>query len=350
MSTPRKFWFILIAAILAMALIACSCGSIIPTLTTSTSAAPPTAPVPPTALAPTSDHAMPELEGYWQILNVATAIAWQNGQYVVMSVIDSEEGSLKITSQSWNGSALTWTYYRPSNDTSFTYTTSSVSGDKLFIDYSTSTGTSGSVILHRVSSAQPSYGSLPISDNFSDPNSGWDTWKNTDGSVGYSNGSYFAIANTNGILSTGFLSQFFGDTVIEVDATVVSGPSDNNFGYEVECRDQRNGSSYSFQVLASGYYMVGVMTNTGKGTYTFKSLLSTDKFQTSIAIHRGLATNHLAVTCSGSQLKLEVNGQVLFDGQDSTHPNGNIGLGAVTFDDKNTPAEVHFHNLVVRAP
>jgi hypothetical protein len=32
MNTPRKFWLVLIGAVLAMGIIACSCGSILPTL------------------------------------------------------------------------------------------------------------------------------------------------------------------------------------------------------------------------------------------------------------------------------------------------------------------------------
>ena len=150
MSTPKKFWFILVGAILVMVIIACSCGSI---TATPTATAPPTALPSPTELPSPTAHPMPELEGYWQFSNKAFAIAWQNSQYVVTSVIDSEVGSLEITSQSWNGSALTWTYYFPFTDTSYTYTTSSVSGDDLLINYSNSAGGSGSMTWRRVSSA-----------------------------------------------------------------------------------------------------------------------------------------------------------------------------------------------------
>jgi hypothetical protein len=289
---------------------------------------------------------MHELEGSWQTSNKAHTIAWQNSKYVVTSVIDSEEGSLEITSQSWDGSTLTWTYYRPSTDRSITYTTSSVSGDKLLINYSNSAGGSGSVTLRRISSAQPSYDSLPIYDNFNDPNSGWDIWADADGAVGYSNGYYYVISKTHSLFSDGYPYLFLGDTVIDVDATAASGPGNNNFSYEVACRVRNNGGGYSFEVSADGYYAVGVYTD----PKTYVSMLSGDEWQASSALKQGLVTNHLAVTCAGSHFKFEVNGQLVFEGQDTTFSNGDIGLGAITYEDNNTPAEVHFDNLVVMAP
>ena len=83
MNTPRKFWLVLIGAVLAMVVIACSCGSLTPTPTSTpppTSTPRPTVPVNP----------MPGLEGYWldSDTQVVHTIEWQNGQYVVISAID----------------------------------------------------------------------------------------------------------------------------------------------------------------------------------------------------------------------------------------------------------------------
>jgi hypothetical protein len=140
---------------------------------------------------------------------------------------------------------------------------------------------------------------------------------------------------------------FFGDTVLEVDATPVSGPAKNNFSSSVFCRLQSNGDGYLFEITGDGYFAVGTYTGGGK---TYASLLSGDEWQRSNVIKTGMATNHITVTCASSQLKLEVNGKVLFDGQDSTFTEGDIALGATTYDSNNTPAEVHFDNLAVSAP
>jgi hypothetical protein len=264
---------------------------------------------------------------------------------VVTAVNDAAGDSLELTSQSWNGSALTWTFYKPSTDRSITYTSSSVSGNNLLIDYSNSAGDSGRLTFRRVSSAQPSFNSLPYYDDFSDPNSGWDVFDDEEGATGYSNGYYYSISKMKNTIETGYAYQYFGDTVIEVDAAPVNGPG-NNFGYVVSCRLQSNYGSYAFEVDADGYYSVWLFT----GTDTSTPLLSGDEWQYSSAINQDLVANHLVVTCAGDLLKLEVNGQVLFEGHDSTYSEGDLGLGAVTWDDNNTPAEVHFDNLLVSAP
>lgn len=144
MNTSRKFWLVLIGAILTMAVIACSCGSLTPTLT---APPPPTVPVNP----------MPALEGYWLDTESKDVhvIEWQNNQYVVTAVNAPEYGSFAVTSQSWNGGALTWTYQVSYNDTSVTFTTLSVSGDSLYTNWSTNGGDSGTETLQRVSSPTP---------------------------------------------------------------------------------------------------------------------------------------------------------------------------------------------------
>ena len=151
-NTPRKFWLVLIGAILTMTVIACSCGSIIPTATPTIQPSPTVKPSPTVPVNP-----MPALEGYWQDTetNDVHVIEWQNGQYVVTAVNDNEYGSFAVTSQSWNGSALTWTYKVSYNDTSVTFTTVSVSGDNLYTNWSNTTGGSGTETLQRVSSPIP---------------------------------------------------------------------------------------------------------------------------------------------------------------------------------------------------
>ncbi len=150
MNTPRKFWLVLIGAVLAIVVIACSCGSLTPT---PTSPPPPTSPPQPTVPVNT----MPSLEGYWldTETNDVHVIEWQNGQYIVTAINDPKYGSFAVTSQSWNGSALTWTYKVSYNDTSVTFTMVSVSGDNLYTNWSNSSGDSGTQTLQRVVSSVP---------------------------------------------------------------------------------------------------------------------------------------------------------------------------------------------------
>ncbi len=238
MSTPKKFWIVLIGAVLAMAIIACSCGSILPLVTPT-----PNQPVNPP----------PEPSGY---------------------------------------------------------------------------------------------DSLPYYDDFSSPGTSWDVFDTSEDSAGYNGGYYFVISRTNEFSSYGAAGRFYGDTVIEVDATPVNGPADNNFSFNVGCRVQDN-DGYVFEVSADGYFAVGYYTG-GGDDYT--SMLSGDEWQFSNVIQQGMVTNHLTVTCAGNHLRMEVNGEVLFDEHDLTFTEGDISLGAATYDDNNIPAEVHFDNLAVTAP
>ena len=351
MNTTKKFWIVFLGTVLAMVIIACSCNSltpsVIPTLTLPVITLPNTPIVPPTQTL--VNNPLPELAGYWQDGSKVFTIEWQGNQYVVTAITASGTSKRTLTSQSWNGNSLTWTYdYSDENGTSsITYTTVSVGGNSLTVKYSSNGGTSDTYLLRRISSAVPSYDSLPYHDDFSNPNTGWGVWSDDDSSAGYENGYYFVISKKAKLDSYGTPGMFFGDTVIEVDATPVSGPAKNNFSSTVYCRLQSNGDGYIFDISGDGNFAVGYYTGGGN---TYVSLLSGNEWQPSTAIKPGMAINHIAVTCAGSQLKLEVNSKVLFDGKDSTFTEGDIGLGAATYDSNNTPTEVHFDNLAVSAP
>jgi hypothetical protein len=350
MNTTRKFWIVLLGTVLAMVIIACSCNSLTPSLlpTPTPTVIPPTVtPILPPTQTPVSNP-LPELAGFWQDWTRVFTIEWQGSQYVVTAITASGTAKRTLTSQSWDGTSLTWTYdYTDENGSSSnTYSTVSVDGDSLTVKYSSSNGVSDTHILRRVPSAVPVYDSLPYQEDFGNPNTGWDVYSNNNSQAGYENGAYFVTAKKAKVNYYGEAYLFFGDTVIEVDATPISGPANNNFSSSVFCRLQSNGDGYLFEITGDGYFAVGSYTGGGK---TYASLLTGNEWQQSSAIKTGMATNHITATCAGNQLKLEVNGKELFTGQDSSFPEGDIALGATTYE-SNTPAEVHFDNLAVSAP
>ena len=237
MSTPKKFWVVLIGAILAMVIIACSCGSIVPVVT----------PMPtPTPTQSQPVNPLPGLEGYWQDGPKVFTIEWQGGQYVVTALTSVGAGTRTLTSQSWNGSSLTWTYTYTdeTSNNSITYTTVSVGGNSLTANYSTSAGAVSVHFLQRSSSPTPSYYSLPYYDDFSSPNTGWQIYNTDVDSAGYDSGTYFVISKTNKFSSFGAAGRFYGDTVIEVDATPVSAPANNYFSYNIGYRTHSNSDWY----------------------------------------------------------------------------------------------------------
>jgi len=136
MNPNRKVFITVLSFMLAMLVIACSCSSLIPTT-----------PSPQ----PSSQESMPGLAGTWRDPQTSDTylIAWQNGQYVVVSCT-WEGTSYSITSQSWMGSTLTWSYNDTDLNLTVTITTTSLSGDSLNINWSYNDGTSGTETLGRV--------------------------------------------------------------------------------------------------------------------------------------------------------------------------------------------------------
>jgi hypothetical protein len=134
MNPSKKVLYIFISFFLAMIAIACSCSSLIPTQVTPS-------PTP---------NPLPGLADTWHNpdTNDVFEIALQNGQYVVLS--STWEGTTyAITSQSWTGSSLTWSYFDSDLDLTVTLTTISISGDNLDVSYSLSDGSSGVTTLVR---------------------------------------------------------------------------------------------------------------------------------------------------------------------------------------------------------
>jgi hypothetical protein len=146
MNTRRKFWLVLLGVILGMAIIACSCSSLIPT------SKPTSAPLPATNPSATNQEAMPGLAGRWNdpdTKGTVTTIAWENGQYVVKSVINPSRGGNEVTKSSWSNGVLTWTYCVP-NGNCITSRTVSVSGDSLNTTFTDDQGNSGTTTFTRV--------------------------------------------------------------------------------------------------------------------------------------------------------------------------------------------------------
>jgi hypothetical protein len=177
MDPKKKVLLTFLSFVLAMLVIACSCSSLLPTTvpTQSSSQEPTTVPTQSSNQEPTTvptqssnqepttvptqssnQEPMPGLAGTWQDLQTSDTfvIEWrQNGKYMVITAIwigPTYYMSYDITSQSWTGSALTWTYYNYKDKVSLTYETTSLSGDSLYTNWSNDQGQSGTATLSRV--------------------------------------------------------------------------------------------------------------------------------------------------------------------------------------------------------
>jgi len=183
-------------------------------------------------------------------------------------------------------------------------------------------------------------GNVLFQDDFSNTGSGWEEGDFDYGSVGYGDGFYKVVSSGQGETMWGAAYKDFTDVVIDVDATVISGPTNYNNDYGVVCRMQENGDGYYLLISSDGLYSILL----GAGD-SFNPLVDWTESST---IKQGNTSNHIQAICSGSNMTLVVNGKELVKTQDSTHASGDIGLTATTYE--STPAEVHFDNLMVTKP
>ncbi len=130
--------------------------------------------------------------------------------------------------------------------------------------------------------------------------------------------------------------QSWKDFELQVKATQVEGPDDNEYG--VLTRIQGDQDFYAFSISGDGYVRVarcrdGVWVPVGAD------------WVPSEAVHTGTATNVLTVRMRGTTLEFDVNGVQVARTTDATFEDGYIGLYAGSFSQGDVA--VTFDDLVV---
>lgn len=179
-----------------------------------------------------------------------------------------------------------------------------------------------------------------FADDFSKTSSGWDQTTNDSASTDYNNGAYeINIFDTNYDMWAN-PGLTFTDVKVEVDATKVAGPEDNDFGLMCRYVDVDN---YYFGIVASdGYYGVGKYESGTLEIFGGEGMVGTDK------VNPGSVPNAIRFDCVGSKLSLYVNGNLLAEYEDSAFSSGDVGLLAGTFAEAG--ADISFDNFVVTKP
>ncbi len=179
-----------------------------------------------------------------------------------------------------------------------------------------------------------------FSDDFSDPNSGWDRVNLSDRITDYQDGSYYIWVNNPNSDAWANPNLNAWDTIVEVDTYWATGTLDNDFG--VICRYQ-NTSNFYFGVISSDGFAAIIYMN--DGSY---DILGADAMERYTAIVQGDAHNHLRFDCVGDTLTLYTNGQLLISVSDTALSSGDVGLIAGTFDQGGVG--ILFDNFVVYLP
>ncbi len=179
-----------------------------------------------------------------------------------------------------------------------------------------------------------------FSDDFSDPDSGWDRVQTDEGLTDYDNGQYRIFVNQVQHDYWANPGRSFTDVQVEADPTKAAGPDDNDFG--LICRYQDTENFYAFLISSDGYYAIMKYSGGSSEILGADAMLSTD------AVNQGNATNHLRADCVGDSLSLYANGELLHSVTDADFASGDVGLIAGTFDAAG--ADILFDDFVVYQP
>jgi hypothetical protein len=184
-------------------------------------------------------------------------------------------------------------------------------------------------------------GQVIFQDDFSNSNGGWETWSDKNGSyIAYQSGGLRMFINQTQYDYWTTPSKTFGNTRVEVDAAKLGGPDDNDFG--VICRFQNRDNYYALLAGSDGYAGI-IKVKAGE-----ISILSGKELVFSESIQRGQAGNRLRADCSGSNLALYANGQLVAQAVDPDFVEGEIGLTAGAFSQPGV--DIYFDNLTVYQP
>lgn len=186
-----------------------------------------------------------------------------------------------------------------------------------------------------------------FSDNFSVTSPELEDYTDENGTVETKDGVYVVRAISD-LWHWGQSTSEFDDTVIEFDATLITGPVNNNAGFGVACRltarDDTSVDGYMLAISGDGYYTIR--------SITASSMEPLVDWTYSDAVKQGNLTNQIRATCNGSELKLEVNGELLASANTIADGSnfGAVAFAAISFEDAEPIAEIHFDNLVVSQP
>src|SRR5688572_8607372 len=188
-----------------------------------------------------------------------------------------------------------------------------------------------------------------LSDDFSSDNGEFEVYDGDTGSAGYKDGIYF-VRSESDPWEWGRSTTEFSDASIEVDIAMAEGPANDNAGLGIICRlvEDANGDidGYLLAISADAYYYIGHIVA--------GDISAIVDWTSSSAINQSGATNRVKASCIGSELTIEVNGEVLGT---ATAPAGGPASGAIAFtvtsyesQNGEPVTEGHFDNLIVSTP
>lgn len=187
---------------------------------------------------------------------------------------------------------------------------------------------------------EPAGPKILFQDDFSRKGNDWLQLRDEDGITDYDQDGYRIKVDKAEWIFWSNPGLSLTNVKIDVDATKIGGPEENEFG--VICRYVDENNFYFFSVTSDGFFSVTKLIN---GEYEF---IGMEEFGATDAVNAGNTLNHLTGECNGNVLRFWVNGTLLAETQDDTFTEGDVGLIAGTTDISGT--DVLFDNFVVTEP
>jgi len=182
-------------------------------------------------------------------------------------------------------------------------------------------------------------GAVLFADDFSNPESGWDRYNDTQGITDYHSDAYLIGVYTNTFFYWANPRRTFQDVIIDVEAEMLTTEVDNQLG--IICRHADVDNFYALVIGADGFAAI-------RKRYMGSKIEDLSEWVFSEAINPGMSSNQLHAECIGSRLALFVNGVLVVEAYDLDIPSGDVGLIAGTFSASKT--EVLFDDFVVFSP
>lgn len=187
----------------------------------------------------------------------------------------------------------------------------------------------------------PQSGDLLLEDDFSGNNHLWGIMERAGGDIDIAYGGMIFSVYLPNFMFWSVTGGDLHDTRVVVDAVLVEGPVNDNFG--VICRYQDDENFYGFLISHDGYYGIFkyldgdmIMTST-EGNLAYSEV-----------ILQGGVVNHIEATCQGNTLSLTVNDTLLAAVEDESFMKGKVGLIAGAYTEPGVT--VLFDNFRVYQP
>jgi hypothetical protein len=186
-------------------------------------------------------------------------------------------------------------------------------------------------------------GKILLTDSFDNPAAGRLSSQSDDPAIeqGYVGGEYhLRLSPAAKPVRAVAASSVLADLQVAVDARLAEGTEGRWVG--VACRmNPRDGTAQFYALLA-----VPATGQFALSNFDGHRWVHLVPFQSSEAVRRGNASNHLELTCVGSTLSARINGTEVASAQDGTYDSGYVAV--VVSRDEGTPLEARFDNLIVR--